>query len=185
MDSFFDGILNDSEHHVCTHTHTCNPPGPDHPHTHTCYHMHTKTLPVPTDQTSDSAGKTPNSSTSKKQPYGNREAVKKYREKKKAHTASLEDEVARLRAHNQHLLKRLQGQTALEAELAKLRYLLVDIRGRIEGEIGAFPYKKPETGSRGVFLNSCDFSCDDQMYCPGQGMQGVAPYGCLPNDDQK
>jgi Basic region leucine zipper len=239
-DSFsFDEMFNDSEHQVCTHTHTCNPPGPDQPHTHTCYHMHTKTLPVLTDQTSDSAERTPNSLTSKKRPYGNREAVRKYREKKKAHTASLEDEVAQLRSLNQRLLKQLQGQAALEAEVARLKYLLVDIRGRIEGEIGTFPYKKPETGSGGVLVNSCDFRCDDQMYCPRQGMQGngngsvnggvnnvqgfgvcdtanvqcvvgglagnsgagsvsdsrkfvsacagegAAPYGCLPNDEQK
>jgi Basic region leucine zipper len=239
MDSFFDEILKDSEHHACTHTHTCNPPGRDLSHTHTCFHAHTKILSAPTDQTNDSAENTPNSSTSKKRPCGNREAVRKYREKKKAHTASLEDEVAQLRALNQQLLKKLQSQAALEAEVARLRCLLVDIRGRIEGEIGAFPYKKPETGSGGVFRNSCDFRCDDQTYCPRQGMQDngngsvnggvnnvpgfgvcdtanvqcmvgglagnsgagpvsnsrkfvaacggerVAPYGCLPNDEQK
>lgn len=171
MESFFDDILKDTEHHACTHTHTCNPPGRDLSHTHTCFHVHTKILSAGTEQTSDSAEKTPNSSTSKKRPCGNREAVRKYREKKKAHTASLEDEVAQLRAVNQQLLKRLQGQAALEAEVARLRCLLVDIRGRIEGEIGTFPYKKPEMGSGGVFINSCDFRCDDQMYCPRQGMQ--------------
>ncbi|CBI37871.3 unnamed protein product, partial [Vitis vinifera] len=40
MDSFFDEILKDT--HACTHTHTCNPPGPDFSHTHTCFHVHTK-----------------------------------------------------------------------------------------------------------------------------------------------
>ncbi|KAJ4775357.1 Basic-leucine zipper (bZIP) transcription factor family protein [Rhynchospora pubera] len=173
MDSFFDEILKDNtQQHACTHTHTCNPPGRDLSHTHTCFHVHTKILSAPTEQTSDSAEKTPNSSTSKKRPCGNREAVRKYREKKKAHTASLEDEVVQLRALNQQLLKRLQGQAALEAEVARLRCLLVDIRGRIEGEIGTFPYKKPEMGSGGVLVNTCDFRCDDQMYCPKQGMQG-------------
>nr|KYP68317.1 hypothetical protein KK1_021938 [Cajanus cajan] len=42
MDSFFDELLKDT--HACTHTHTCNPPGPDFSHTHTCYHVHTKII---------------------------------------------------------------------------------------------------------------------------------------------
>ncbi|KAF0890100.1 hypothetical protein E2562_037670 [Oryza meyeriana var. granulata] len=50
-------------------------------------------------------------------PLGNREAVRKYRQKKKAHTAQLEEEVNKLRAINQQLVKRLQGQAALEAEV--------------------------------------------------------------------
>ncbi|MQL41543.1 bZIP transcription factor, partial [Escherichia coli] len=92
---------------------------------------------VATDDTAESAEK-----KSKKRPVGNREAVRKYREKKKARTASLEDEGVKLRALNQHLMKKLQGQAALEAEIARLQCLLVDIRGRIEGEIGSFPYQK-------------------------------------------
>jgi hypothetical protein len=48
--------------------------------------------------------------------------------------------VVHLRALNQQLTKKLQNHAALEAEVARLRCLLVDIRGRIEGEIGAFPY---------------------------------------------
>ncbi|KAJ0867189.1 putative transcription factor bZIP family [Helianthus annuus] len=96
LDSFFDDIFKDS--HACTHTHTCNPPGPDSSHTHTCYHVHTKIVPAmsgdddktPTDDTAESADK-----KGKKRPLGNREAVRKYREKKKARAASLEDEVVR------------------------------------------------------------------------------------------
>ncbi|CAA0841276.1 Basic-leucine zipper (bZIP) transcription factor family protein [Striga hermonthica] len=75
-------------------------------------------------------------------PLSNHEAVKKYREKKKARAASLEDEVVRLRAKNQHLMKRLQGQALLEAEIVRLKCLLVDIRGRMEGKIGSFSYQK-------------------------------------------
>ncbi|KAF8410409.1 hypothetical protein HHK36_002938 [Tetracentron sinense] len=176
MDSFFEELLKDT--HACTHTHTCNPPGPDLSHTHTCFHVHTKILSAPTedktatDDTSESAEK-----GSKKRSLGNREAVRKYREKKKARAASLEDEVIRLKAINQQLLKRLQGQAALEAEIARLKCLLVDIRGRIEGEIGSFPYQKlTKNGHRtqnlanpnlsGAYvMNSCDLRCDDQIYC--------------------
>eukprot|EP00268_Persea_americana_P005027 TRINITY_DN1167_c0_g1_i2.p1 TRINITY_DN1167_c0_g1~~TRINITY_DN1167_c0_g1_i2.p1 ORF type:complete len:274 (-),score=54.53 TRINITY_DN1167_c0_g1_i2:2453-3274(-) len=184
MDSFFDELFKDS--HACTHTHTCNPPGPDLSHTHTCFHVHTKLLPLSasdkatTDDTSESTEK-----DSKKRPLGNREAVRKYREKKKARTASLEDEVVRLRALNQQLMKRLQGQAALEAEIARLKCLLVDIRGRIEGEIGSFPYQKLGKGvdgisnptnnlnlSSGYVLNSCNLKCNEQVYCLHPGLDG-------------
>ena len=48
-----------------------------------------------------------------------------------------------LRALNQQLIKKLQNHAALEAEVARLRCLLVHIRGKIEGEIGAVPYQRP------------------------------------------
>ncbi|RYR20571.1 hypothetical protein Ahy_B03g065743 [Arachis hypogaea] len=86
MDCFFEELLKDS--HACTHTHICNPlivPAPFEEQ-------------VGTDDTAESAEK-----KSKKRPLGNREAVRKYREKKKARAASLEDEVVKLRALNQHL----------------------------------------------------------------------------------
>ncbi|CAL5399802.1 unnamed protein product [Camellia sinensis] len=180
MDSFFDELLKDT----CTHTHTCNPPGPDFSHTHTCFHVHTKIVPAPTedkvstDDTAESSEK-----KSKKCPTGNREAVRKYREKKKARTASLEDEVVRLRAVNQQLVKRLQGQAALETEIARLKCLLVDIRGRIEGEIGSFPYQKPSKNGDmyqnpvnpnlpGAYVMSpCNVQCDDQVYCLQPGAE--------------
>jgi hypothetical protein len=67
----------------------------------------------------------------------------------------------------------------------RLRCLLVDIRGRIEGEIGAFPYQRPlknmdlvSSVDQGTFLagaqvaNPCDFRCSDQMYC-NPGVQGA------------
>ncbi|XP_043714391.1 basic leucine zipper 23-like [Telopea speciosissima] len=183
MDGLFDEFFNDT--HACTHTHTCNPPGPDYSHTHTCFHVHTKILPassedkVASDDTAESEEK-----KSKKRPLGNREAVRKYREKKKARAASLEDEVVRLRTLNQQLVKRLQGQAALEAEVARLKCLLVDIRGRIEGEIGSFPYQKvAKNGDRiqnlshpnlssAYVMNPCDLRCDDQVYCLHPGMEG-------------
>ncbi|CAA6663229.1 unnamed protein product [Spirodela intermedia] len=166
MESFFDEILKDS--HACTHTHTCNPPGPDMSHTHTCFHVHTKIITAPTDGDSGEKG-----------------AVRKYREKMKARTASLEDEVSQLREVNDHLLRRLQNQVSLEAEVMRLKCLLVDIRGRIEGEIGSFPYQKPLKNSGDLLsapsqmnlpigthvLNPCDMRFNDQVYCMRQGIQ--------------
>ncbi|XP_009624365.1 basic leucine zipper 23-like [Nicotiana tomentosiformis] len=173
----FNEILSDM--HACIHTHTCNPPGPDNSHTHTCYHVHTKVVPPLSDDTAESA----ENKIGKKRPLSNKEAVRKYREKNKARVASLEDEVVRLRAINQQLLKRLQGQSVLEAEISKLKCLLVDIRGRIEGDIGFFPYQKPMKSGNiyqnlvnpnypGAYvMNPCNLQCDDQVYClqPGSG----------------
>ncbi|KAL8128448.1 hypothetical protein V2J09_017603 [Rumex salicifolius] len=186
MDSFFDELLNDT--HACTHTHTCNPPGPDLSHTHTCFHVHTKIVSAPSDDNGGNGDGNDNSAESvekktKKRPLGNREAVRKYREKKKARAASLEDEVVKLRALNQQLLKRLQAQAALEAEVARLKCLLVDIRGRIEGEIGSFPYQKTiKSGDSfqnvaipgSLIMNPCNVQCADQSYClyPDPGIQG-------------
>ncbi|XP_062229853.1 basic leucine zipper 19-like [Phragmites australis] len=177
MDSYFDDILKDTEHHACTHTHTCNPPVHDLSHSHTCVHVHTKIVAASPDTAETSESPSENNA-SKKRPGGNRAAVRKYREKKKALTASLEEEVVHLRALNQQLMKKLQNHAALEAEVARLRCLLVDIRGRIEGEIGAFPYQRPvkninlvSSVDQGSFLggaqvtNSCDFRCNDQTYC--------------------
>ncbi|KAL5725728.1 hypothetical protein ACHQM5_008844 [Ranunculus cassubicifolius] len=178
-DSFFN--LNDA--HACTHTHTCNPQGPDLSHSHTCVHVHTKILPALSDDKTTSADDSGESvdKKSKKRPVGNREAVRKYREKKKARAASLEDEVVRLRTLNQQLVRRLQGQGALEAEIARLKCLLVDIRGRIEGEIGSFPYQKSVKRADGILshqnvpcgyaMNSCELQCDDQVYCMQSGLE--------------
>lgn len=180
---FVDELFKDA--HACTHAHACNPPGPDKSHTHTCYHVHTKLVPsgsedkAPTDDTAESE-----ENRSKKRPIGNREAVRKYREKKKARTASLEEEVVRLRALNQQLLKRLQGQALLEAEVSRLKCLLVDIRGRIEGEIGSFPYQKPSkigdayqnhvnANVQGSYMvNPCNVQCTDQVSCLHPGAAG-------------
>ncbi|KAF8112231.1 hypothetical protein N665_0065s0017 [Sinapis alba] len=175
IDSFFDGLLMDSHHHhqqgACTHTHTCDNPT-ENTHTHTCFHVHTKILPedsdekMSTDDTAESCGK-----KGDKRPLGNREAVRKYREKKKAKAASLEDEVSRLRGLNQQLVKRLQNQSTLEAEVSRLKCLLVDLRGRIDGEIGSFPYQKPNIPSFSHMMNPCNVQCDDEVYGFGGNSQ--------------
>ncbi|KAH6777059.1 Basic-leucine zipper transcription factor family protein [Perilla frutescens var. frutescens] len=171
---------------ACTHAHACNPSGPDKSHTHTCIHVHTQIMPSPSegqdpsDDTAESVDK-----KAKKRPLGNREAVRKYREKKKARAASLEDEVIRLRALNQQLMKRLQGQALLEAEIARLKCLLVDIRGRIEGEIGSFPYQKPNKSGDvyqnitnpnipGTYvMNPCNMQRSDPLYCLHPGSEAA------------
>ncbi|KAK7401295.1 hypothetical protein VNO78_12664 [Psophocarpus tetragonolobus] len=121
---------------TCTHTHTCNPPGPDAAHTHICYHTHTQVFATEDDEreyTNLKPGR----------PSGNREAVRKYREKKKAHTAYLEEEVKKLRVVNQQLMRKVQGQALLEAELARLRSILANLKGKIDSELGDFPFQKP------------------------------------------
>ncbi|KNA16036.1 hypothetical protein SOVF_092640 isoform B [Spinacia oleracea] len=196
MDSFFDELLRDT--HACTHTHTCNPPGPDLSHTHTCFHVHTKILPPSSEEKSgnnDDSAESGEHRTRKRgrERGGNREAVRKYRQKKKAHAASLEDEVVKLRTLNQQLLKRLQGQAVLEAEIARLKCLLVDIRGRIEGEIGSFPYQRPvksgdmyqniaNTNLPGSYMIPCNAGqCGDQIYCLHPGSDGKAGEGAALN----
>ncbi|GMH17860.1 hypothetical protein Nepgr_019701 [Nepenthes gracilis] len=188
VDNFVDELLKDML--TCTHTHTCNPPGPDLSHTHTCFHVHTKIVPAPNEDervnNNNSAEST--EKRTKKRPLGNREAVRKYREKKKAQAASLEDEVVKLSALNQQLLKRLQGQASLEAELARLRCLLVDIRGRIEGEIGSFPYQKTvqsvtNPNLPGAYVtNPCNLQCNDQIYCFCPGSEDHCAEGSGLND---
>ncbi|KAH7301098.1 hypothetical protein KP509_23G012200 [Ceratopteris richardii] len=190
MESFLDELLKNT--HSCTHTHTCNPPGPDNTHTHTCFHTHTQLL-APLDGTKN-PDQSPNLTaehairefepTGKKQVSGNREAVRKYREKKKAQTAYLEEQVVQLRTMNQQLLRKLQGQAALEAEVVRLRSILAEFRGRIDGELGsaACPsaqnfrldhggvdlVKKDgvlQTLPGGYYLNSCSVACDEEIRC--------------------
>ncbi|XP_054790392.1 basic leucine zipper 24-like [Prosopis cineraria] len=132
---------------TCTHTHTCNPPGPDAAHTHTCYHTHTQVIASEDDHTD---GKE-HTNSKRKRPSGNREAVRKYREKKKAQTAHLEEEVKKLRLQNQQLVKKLQGHALLEAEVLRLRSILVDLKGKIDNELGVFPYKKQCNNSSSIF----------------------------------
>nr|GEU90986.1 basic leucine zipper 23-like [Tanacetum cinerariifolium] len=135
MNVLLDDIFNDV--HACIHTHKRNPPG-------FSYRVHNKILPTMSDDDKAPTDDTAESSDKKEKNYskGNREAVKKYRERKKARAASLEDEVVRLRALNQQLMKKIQTHSGLEAEVGRLKYLLVDIRGRIDGELGSFPYQK-------------------------------------------
>ncbi|KAF3437373.1 hypothetical protein FNV43_RR20126 [Rhamnella rubrinervis] len=137
VDSFIDDILKSTR--TCTHTHTCNPPGADSTHSHTCYHAHTQFLASEND---DHTLNKEHSGLKPRKPSGNREAVRKYREKKKAHTAYLEEEVKKLRLLNQKLVRKLQGQAILEAEVSRLRSLLADLRGKIDTELGSFPFEK-------------------------------------------
>nr|QBG82607.1 basic leucine zipper domain containing protein [Papaver somniferum] len=167
LNSFFADIFNDAL--ACTHTHFCNPPaGPDLSHSHSCFHLHTKILP---DE--------PKTTTEVKRP-GNRDAVRKYRQKKKARAESLEDEVKKLRIINQQLINKLQGKAALEQEVARLRSVLTNIKGRIKDEIGSFPYPKSIDCNNGVSQNTSssnsdeaydvsqckrDLQCGDQVQC--------------------
>ncbi|XVF24244.1 hypothetical protein REPUB_Repub13aG0110900 [Reevesia pubescens] len=138
VDLIIDEFLRNTR--TCTHTHTCNPPGPDAAHTHTCYHTHTQVI---TSEEDDHQTKNKHSSGLKpRKSLGNREAVRKYREKKKAHTAYLEEEVKKLHLLNQQLVRKLQGKSVLEAEFLRLRSLLVDLRAKIDGELGVFPFQK-------------------------------------------
>ncbi|XP_010269693.1 PREDICTED: basic leucine zipper 23-like [Nelumbo nucifera] len=130
LDVLLDEILKSTR--TCTHTHTCNLPGPDAAHTHTCYHTHTQVFASEEDDTPNHKQQ---SVTKSKRSSGNREAVRKYRAKKKAHTAYLEEEVKKLRLLNQQLIRRLQGQAMLEAEVLRLRSLLIDLRGKIDNEL--------------------------------------------------
>ncbi|XP_071721749.1 basic leucine zipper 23-like [Rutidosis leptorrhynchoides] len=149
VDSFLDNFFNNSQQ-TCTHTHKCNPPGPDSAHTHTCYHTHTRVI------TSEEEDNHSNSSKGKaKRPSGNREAVRKYREKKKAQSVFLEEEVKKLRVMNQQLVRKLQRQTILEAENLRLRSLLADFRGKIDNEIGSFPFQNQCIGDCSVVVQDC------------------------------
>lgn len=161
VDSFFGEFLKNTR--SCTHTHTCNPPGPDAAHTHTCYHTHTQMFSSGEDEKRN--GKKRFSKV--KRPASNREAVRKYREKKKAHTAYLEEEVQKLQMLNQQLVRKLQGQALLEAEVTRLRSLLVDLRGKIENELGAIPFQKP-----------CNFTSIKEGDCGVQSGSGLVGLQC-------
>ncbi|KAI3975859.1 hypothetical protein MKX01_030704 [Papaver californicum] len=145
MDNFFDYMLDDT--HARTHTNTSNQPehdisqSPELPHSP----FFTQNPRVEEKTTTEDADESVHKKY-KKRPHANRESVRKHREKKKARQASVEDEVIKLRIINQQLLKRLQGLVALEQEVERFKCLLVEIRGRIKGELGSFPYPKPANG---------------------------------------
>lgn len=159
--------LSRSTTRTCTHTHTCNPPGPDTAHTHTCYHTHTRVFASEDDEKEQTNSKPERSS-------GNREAVRKYREKKKAHTAYLEEEVKKLRLANQQLVRKLQRQAVLEAELSRLKSILAHLKGEIDNELGAFPFQKQcnsstvfKEGDTGLLSTSqtIGFQCQNNLPC--------------------
>uniref|UniRef100_A0A2N9GA59 BZIP domain-containing protein n=1 Tax=Fagus sylvatica TaxID=28930 RepID=A0A2N9GA59_FAGSY len=161
VDSFLDDILKNTR--TCTHTHTCNPPGPEAAHTHTCYHTHTQVL---ASQEDDQPNNKENTSSKARRPSGNREAVRKYREKKKAHTAYLEEEVKKLQA----------------IEPA------IDLRGKIDNELGFYPFQKQCNGTTMLKEGDCvvqsaagaiDLQCQTNLPCfhPNAGSSSQAGFG--------
>ncbi|CAK9147513.1 unnamed protein product [Ilex paraguariensis] len=152
MDAFIDDFLKNSG--TCTHAHTCNPPGPgaDTAHTHTCNHTHTQIFPSEND---DVPHHNEHLVPKPRRPSGNREAVRKYREKKKAHTAYLEGEVMKLQFVNQQLIRKLQGRAVLEAEVLRLRGLLMDIGGKIYSELGVFPLQQQCNSTTTIAEGGC------------------------------
>lgn len=134
-DPCLDDLLRNAQ--TCTHTHTCNiPPGPDATHTHTCYHTHTQLIPSEDGEAPGSPARKPQRAS------GNRVAVRKYREKKKAREAYLEEEVRRLTSVNKVLMGKIQRRGNLEAEILRLRGLLVELRGKIDSGLGDFQFEK-------------------------------------------
>lgn len=165
MSSSFDEFLSNTR--TCTHTHTCNPPGlAAATHTHTYYHTHTQVFAT----SEGEGGEEPKRA---QKPLGNREAVRKYREKKKAHAAYLEEEVKKLRLLNQQLMRKLQGKAALEAELVRLRSLLVDLQAKIDGELGVYPFQKQ--------CNDASLRCSNTAQCVGGNSEVIGWEGsCVP-----
>ncbi|KAJ0837569.1 putative transcription factor bZIP family [Helianthus annuus] len=92
--------------------------------------------------------KTAHASVKLQRPSGNQVAVRKYREKKKAQNAYLEQEVKKLRLVNRALIRKLQLQAALGAETVRLRRLLMDLKSRIGNELQVSQvYKKSCNGN--------------------------------------
>ncbi|KAF3776209.1 hypothetical protein EJ110_NYTH48865 [Nymphaea thermarum] len=91
-------------------------------HTHICHHTHTQFFAPASD-----GGKEQKQSliTKPRKTSGNKEAVRKYREKKKAHAAYLRGR------------GKLQSQACLEAEVLRLKSLLLELKDRIGIELGA------------------------------------------------
>ncbi|KAI3880124.1 hypothetical protein MKX03_037560 [Papaver bracteatum] len=147
LDSFLDDFLGDS--HAYTQTYTSNQTEQDAPHSQSNFHHRSENIPAEEKTTTEETDDSVEIKSKKKRAPGNRESVRKYRERKKARQALIEEELNKLRVVNQQLLKRLQGQVALEKEAARFKCLLVDIRGRIKGELGSFPYQRPTKGTCG------------------------------------
>ncbi|MCL7032491.1 hypothetical protein MKW94_020140 [Papaver nudicaule] len=176
-DCFFDDILDDT--HASIHTNKPEqgvPQNPELAHSPNCIHFGTRTLLVEentTEDTDESVDK-----RSKKRPPGNKESVRRYRERKKARQAATENELIKMRIVNQQLVKRLQGLIALEEQVARFKCLLVEIRGRIKGQLGSFPHQNPTNGMGVVRQNmpqpstsvgAYDVHQCDHQYIPGSG----------------
>ncbi|TQE13028.1 hypothetical protein C1H46_001403 [Malus baccata] len=175
VDTFFDEILNTQ---TCTHTHACNPPGPDAAHTHTCYHTHTQVLSSEDDDDDSKNKERSIPKPRRRRPLGNREAVRKYRDKKKAHAAYLEEEIRKLQVLNQQLVGKIQAQATLEAEFLRLKGLVLELRRMIDNELGAFPFQK-QLNSNTYFKES---QCNLQSSVGAMGLhrQTHLPCSCPP-----
>ncbi|KAL0714167.1 hypothetical protein Bca4012_021146 [Brassica carinata] len=144
----------------CSHTHSCNPPGPDDAsHSHTCVHTQTRLHPCilhillftfymisMNSQENDYSYR-----SNKRRSCGNREAVRKYREKKKAPTAYLEDETKRI----------LQSQAVAETEIIRLLTLLIEMQVKIDHELGGFSFQKQCNGQMDPNTISISFNHAD------------------------
>ncbi|KAH0911894.1 hypothetical protein HID58_035215 [Brassica napus] len=135
-----------------SHTHSCNPPGPDDAsHSHTCFHTHTHLI-IPEPQENDNSDISGHVGTERQ-------------EKKKARTAYLEDEVKRLQSLNEYLLRKLQSQAMVETEIIKLRALLVEMQVKIDDEFGGFSFQKQCDGSGLMDSNTISISCNHTDEC--------------------
>ncbi|XP_040992595.1 basic leucine zipper 23-like, partial [Juglans microcarpa x Juglans regia] len=149
-DSVLDDLLKNAR--TCTHTRPCStPPGHDAALTHTRYQTHTQALASEEDDDTNNKKIT---GSRPRRPSGNRAAVRKYREKRKAHTAYLEEEVEKLRLLNQQRVRKLQGQAILEAEALRLKSFLLHLGGKIDNELGVFPNQKQ--GNTNAMLKKSD-----------------------------
>ncbi|BBN02580.1 protein MpBZIP13 [Marchantia polymorpha subsp. ruderalis] len=148
IQSDWDNLMRTTQ--VCSHKHICNPTtGPDNTHTHTCEHTHTHTI----------ASGDEEKLTKKKRPSGNKEAVRKYREKQKAVKVNLEVRNAELEKENskipellkenlrlrRKLLEQVPTQAALDqsnAENKRLKTLLLHLRRLIDSELDSTSLQK-------------------------------------------
>nr|KAJ0211451.1 hypothetical protein LSAT_V11C400168620 [Lactuca sativa] len=129
-----DGETEFSDHHTGNSSNTCSTP----PKLETSLLEGTmkKRRTITKTHTDDHASVKPAKSS------GNRVAVRKYREKKKAQNAYLEEEVKKLRVANRGLIRKLQIQAALEAEAVRLRRLLLNLKAQIGYELSVSPFYK-------------------------------------------
>lgn len=135
MENMLEDLLKDSTNNTYNISEDCS-------HTHTV-HVQSEEKSSDNDNCVEIQGRKGNKKRGRRERGDNKEAVRKYREKLKTRETSLEDEIKLLKASNQQLLKRLEGEGALHDEILWLKCLLVDIKGRLEGETSSFRYRRP------------------------------------------
>ncbi|XP_021714698.1 basic leucine zipper 19-like [Chenopodium quinoa] len=144
MENILEDLLQDTQ--ACPETNTCSL-SEDCSHTHDFFHKQSDEMfPSNEEKSSYDDSLQIEEQQSKKrgrrQRADNKEAVRKYREKLRIREASLEEEIKMLKESNQQLLKKLEGEAALQEEILWLKCLLVDIRGRIEGETNSIRFRR-------------------------------------------